>query len=325
MKKTELFVSHSSKDFLVYDSFVQFMANVGVPRERIFCTSTPGTHIYTGSSLYKELRKRFNNENMIFIMLLSNNYYSSVVCLNEMGAAWVKQVDTQFFILPGFSFDKVEGVVKEDEKTGISLADINEMTVERLYDFKHMIEQRFGFRIEERLWEREREAFLRQVKKYAVTVSSLNKINMKEVEKYCIGEFEHNAWKILKKEPSFIEADLNFDQTNAELCSIVFRPSSFEWTQYFKDNMNLCFSAAAPNSSYPLLVDVEIDLYDHKRKPYLAVISMEKNDYRIPLNQFSNNLMDWTMVSQICFVLHRARIADTAQTVKIIVENIRIE
>ena len=58
-----------------------------------------------------------DNDNLFFIMMLSKNYYKSSVCLNEMGAAWVKQSAYQSILLPGFQYTKIEGAVNQLDMT----------------------------------------------------------------------------------------------------------------------------------------------------------------------------------------------------------------
>ena len=43
--------------------------------------------------------------------MLSSNYYKSVACLNEMGAAWVLQKQYQSILLPGFEFANIKGAI----------------------------------------------------------------------------------------------------------------------------------------------------------------------------------------------------------------------
>lgn len=112
MDKATLFISHSSKDALVATAFSDFMTHIGIPSSQITCSSAFGTHILTGTPLYSMLHQALSRDNVFFLMLLSDNYYSSAVCLNEMGAAWIKDLESLFFILPGFSFEKVKGVAR---------------------------------------------------------------------------------------------------------------------------------------------------------------------------------------------------------------------
>lgn len=43
--------------------------------------------------------------------MLSKNYHDSYMCLNEMGAAWVKKAKYQSILLPGFNFPDIQGAI----------------------------------------------------------------------------------------------------------------------------------------------------------------------------------------------------------------------
>lgn len=86
MGKTRLFLSHSIKDAKVVTAFVNFMLTIGLKSKDIICTSVPSSKISNCEDIFDYLNKAINDE--IYVMFfLSDNYYSSAVCLNEMGAA----------------------------------------------------------------------------------------------------------------------------------------------------------------------------------------------------------------------------------------------
>lgn len=320
MDKATLFISHSSKDALVATAFSDFMTHIGIPSSQITCSSAFGTHILTGTPLYSMLHQALSRDNVFFLMLLSDNYYSSAVCLNEMGAAWIKDLESLFFILPGFSFEKVKGVVKEKEPVGISLAHINRMTSERLYDFKQDIERKFGIAIESRLWEREREIFYQRVRQYSDEICP--PVYMDEAESLCIGEFEHDGCNIVKKESDRVIADINFSLTKSDLCSIVFPTCIHDWTQFAESKKCLCFSVAS-SSVTPVNAEIELALARRKRAP--IVITNRRNDYCIPLKEFSRNSSDFTSVQEICFLFSRSSITDGKDAIEINIYNISLD
>ncbi len=125
MESAKIFISHSSKDKLVVDALVELLIRAGINESDILSSTTPGTHLRTGNGLYTELRHILNKDNLFVIFLLSENFYESAVCLNEMGAVWIKDAKFQYMVLPGFSFEKIRGVIRQDERLGISLAPID--------------------------------------------------------------------------------------------------------------------------------------------------------------------------------------------------------
>lgn len=319
MNNATLFISHSSYDSLVATAFSHFMTSIGISPSHIICSSTAGTHISTGVPLYTELRRILSQDNVLFIMLLSNHYYASPICLNEMGAAWVKGFQSLFFILPGFSFKEVKGVVAENIPTGISFAPIDEMTTERFYDFKQIIEEKFGISIEGRCWERERETFYQKVKDYSNHIYPI--VHMDEAEGMCIGLLEHNGCKITKKSPTGISSTISFSLIQSDLCSIIFPTFTHNWTQ-FADNKKQLHFCAVSSSSKPVNVELELALF--RRKRYPITITNQITDYCIPLEVFSKRPSDFSSVQEICFLFYRNNISPNDTPIEINISNIRL-
>lgn len=326
MKKATIFISHSSKDALISNALSEFLIHIGIPESRILCSSKPGTHIRTSEPLYPALRDALNRKNVLFLMLLSDNYYDSVVCLNEMGAAWANGHESFLFVLPGFSFENIKGVVKENEPVGISLASINDMTNQRFSDFKEKLKKKFKIKENAELWERERESFYQKVRQYEH--SCLNTIPMDEVESFCIGQFVHNGCEITEKLPTKTVSHINFALTEAQLCSIVFHPRNHDWRQLAERKKCLCFYAY----SNMKLVNAEVELKTSsgigvslisRRHP--IVITDKKTEYCIPLRQFSANSSDFTYTHEICFLFLKDNMPTEKNPIEITVEKISLD
>ena len=90
----KLFLSHSSKDEKVVNAFVSFMYKIGLTEKDIVCSSVPETKIAIGNDIYAYLNQLISDENIYAIYFLSDNYYASPVCLNEMGAVWLRKADS---------------------------------------------------------------------------------------------------------------------------------------------------------------------------------------------------------------------------------------
>ena len=96
-----IFISHASKDSPFGDAIVGLLRGIGLAQNQIIYTSDPDYGIPPGQDIFDYLRDQIRNDTYM-IYLLSNNYYNSIACLNEMGAAWVRQTDAQMLLLPGF-------------------------------------------------------------------------------------------------------------------------------------------------------------------------------------------------------------------------------
>ena len=111
VKRPKIFISHCEKDIAVVESFVDLLSHLGLASDTLFCSSIPGYNIKQGSGdIYEYLRNEFNN-NLFVIFMLSENYYNSTACLNEMGATWILKQKYQSILLPGFNFSQIEGAI----------------------------------------------------------------------------------------------------------------------------------------------------------------------------------------------------------------------
>jgi hypothetical protein len=86
----QLFISHSSKDKTIVDSFVDNILKLGIgfSDNAIFCTSSEGMGIKSGEDWREKIKAAFNQAEVI-ILIITPNYKGSEICQNEMGAAWM--------------------------------------------------------------------------------------------------------------------------------------------------------------------------------------------------------------------------------------------
>ena len=84
-----IFISHSSKDEVIVNKFIDLVLILGMRLERknIFCTSTHGANIKSGLDFKDVIKKELQGSKAV-IQIITRNYKTSEVCLNEMGAAW---------------------------------------------------------------------------------------------------------------------------------------------------------------------------------------------------------------------------------------------
>lgn len=99
----KIFISHSSKDSEYGKALVQLLRDIGIPHQDIIFTSEPGYGIPKGSNIFNWLKSKIK-ESPYIIYMLSENYYSSVACLNEMGAAWIVENEHMVLFLPNFDY-----------------------------------------------------------------------------------------------------------------------------------------------------------------------------------------------------------------------------
>ncbi|HJD45886.1 MAG TPA: toll/interleukin-1 receptor domain-containing protein [Candidatus Mediterraneibacter norfolkensis] len=102
MKK--IFISYSSKDQKMVDSFIEFLQlGMGIRRQDIFCTACPDM-LETGKAFIEKIREYMQEcETVIFV--ITEQYLKSPFCLVEMGAAW--GLSKQYFPLLTVPYEKL--------------------------------------------------------------------------------------------------------------------------------------------------------------------------------------------------------------------------
>ncbi len=129
MDQGKIFISHSSKDLFIVESFVEIILRLGlnIHTERIFCSSMEGHGVQSGEYIPDRLKEEIK-KSIIAFLFISKNYKSSEICLNELGAAWVSLEKTNVIpiLLPGTDFKELGFLdvgrygVKLYEKAGLT-------------------------------------------------------------------------------------------------------------------------------------------------------------------------------------------------------------
>ncbi len=107
-----LFISHSEIDKNYIEAFIDLIKDIGINEKvDILCSSLPDYWIPVGQNIYDYLKNNLNNNEAYVIMFLSDNYYTSAACLNEMGAAWILSREVTAILLPTFEFNEIRGAI----------------------------------------------------------------------------------------------------------------------------------------------------------------------------------------------------------------------
>lgn len=310
----KLFLSHSSEDEEIVRSFVKLLYSIGLTEKDIVCTSVPETKIVIGNDIYEYLHKLIEEEEIYVIYFLSDNYYSSPMCLNEMGAAWLKKSESLNLLLPGFDFVDIRGVA-EKNKVGIKLGNCDYMTKASFNEFLEILKKQFGINPDHTHWEIVRDDFLQSA------VENIRTFDMSFSRGLCIDDLENDGCTIIRKEstPNHIVANVDFNKTESKLCSIVVFNGERNFTSFYLNKKNLCFEAYANTGINN--VDVELKLKD-VNMPYEICLNDDEREYKIPLVQFCNIRMFWECVSEIKFVFHKKKVSNEGM---VVIKNLRIE
>lgn len=174
MKTPKIFISHSSKDEKYVSSLVELLCNIGLNAEHIFCSSVPGYGIPLDHDIYDFLKLQFQEHDLHVFFILSNNYYDSPACLNEMGATWILQTNYTSILLPGFEFREIDGAINP-RKIAIKLDGAQDDLKEKLGQLKDNLIAEFGLpNLPSILWEKKRDAFIAklQPRSFEIGISS---------------------------------------------------------------------------------------------------------------------------------------------------------
>lgn len=175
-KKRMVLISHASKDAEYIKQLVELFEYIGLRDEELVCSSVPDYSIPYGENIYDWLRVKFQTCDLHVIFVLSENYYRSPACLNEMGAAWVLKSKYDFLLLPGFNYGDIEGAI-DPRRIGFKLDDADaEMVKHRLGELKNKLVKEFELRAPgDTGWENKRDRFL-------IKVDELKRMNKSRTE-----------------------------------------------------------------------------------------------------------------------------------------------
>ncbi|MBS5801142.1 MAG: toll/interleukin-1 receptor domain-containing protein [Clostridiales bacterium] len=128
MKK--IFLSHSSKDSEVANAFKEYLFSVGVDIDRdLYFTSDRDTGIPLGYQVLQDIHINLRQAEIV-ILMLSENYYKSAYCMNEMGATWILEKQVIPFILPVLKDKTKVGVIGDNAQYGV----IDKQVLNTFYD-----------------------------------------------------------------------------------------------------------------------------------------------------------------------------------------------
>lgn len=103
----KIFISHSSQNKLYGQALVDLMISLGINSDEIIFTSNAAHGIPIGSNIFNWLKSQITEKPYV-IYLLSPEYYQSIPCLNEMGAAWVIENEHSMIFTPSFDLGSDE-------------------------------------------------------------------------------------------------------------------------------------------------------------------------------------------------------------------------
>ena len=304
LNKKLLFISHAEKDSVLVEKFIDLLYDMGVPEDSMFCSSITEIGVPVKEDIYEYLRNLLDSEQVIPIFMLSDNYYASAACLNEMGAVWMKQKDYYTFLLPDFEFSKIKGAINPS-KSGISLWYKSERELQNLKeDLNQFREQMCNILYIEKQknWERKRDGFIKQIQGFKMD-RDIIVINLEECEGFCIGEYENSGCSVIYDNvKDKIDSYIDFTRTKAEICSVVIFVGELDVSCQYSIGKKIMFELKAADSISNIEVECRLKNRDVRKK---VVTSSDWERYSIPLSEFGGDISEWKSLKEIKFLLRR--------------------
>ncbi len=159
-KQPLLFISHASADEYIVTGLVEMLRTIGFNKKNLFCSSVPGYDIPEGEDIYDFLLGKLTNYELFVIFVLSESYYKSAACLNEMGAAWVLKANYSTLTLPGFNIPEIRGAV--NPRMMAVVLDDGKRVKGKLNQLKDRLIEFFGLpeTDDDTIWESDRDKFI---------------------------------------------------------------------------------------------------------------------------------------------------------------------
>lgn len=197
--KKRIFISHASKDCELIGKFVDsiFLLGMGLDSEIIAYTSREDTGVPAGESIPQFIQDNIACADIVLLMI-SDNYKNSEVCLNEMGAAWALNKHIIQILLPNTSFDKLGWLCSLDKALKIDDADSIDGLCEVFAD-------KLDIGIKPSAWNRNKSAFLA----YCSTLSPTLLPSIIEPEVVEVTEDDVEEWGFLDYREHLDEETVN--------------------------------------------------------------------------------------------------------------------
>lgn len=103
----KIFISHSSANKDYGNALVELLRGIGIKEDEIIFTSNTAYGIPISQNIFNWLKSQITEKPFV-VYLLSKEYYSSIACLNEMGAAWVIENEHAMLFTPNFDLSSKE-------------------------------------------------------------------------------------------------------------------------------------------------------------------------------------------------------------------------
>lgn len=194
----KIFISHASANRNYGNALVDLLTAIGISENRIIFTSNNAFGIPIGENIFNWLKNQITNKPYV-IYLLSKEYYESIACLNEMGAAWVIENEHSILFTPDFDLTSKEFRDGAIDPREIGFYINNE---ERILAFIQHLSTKFTITTNQVL-------INQKVKKYLTEIQNLKDVVVKPKE----NNIEHKNSKVTTEENNSFKTIVNPNTT----------------------------------------------------------------------------------------------------------------
>ena len=162
MDSCKIFISHSSEDKQIVDAFVKniLIGVFNLEHTEIFCTSLDGMGIETGDQWRDAIKQSLNDAKIVFL-IITPNYKSSEICLNEMGAAWIVCDNVIPLIINPITFKQIGPLMNVTQGEDLN----SETSLDRIKDKLHKILSIKHNKIRSDYWTTQKKEFIEKIRK----------------------------------------------------------------------------------------------------------------------------------------------------------------
>ena len=267
----KIFISHKSEDEAFVKALVKLLRlYIGSESEKIFCSSVPNYKIGICKKIFPEIKSQFEEHELFMIIIHSPRYYQSPICMNEMGAAWIKNIECCSFLTTDCEYDDLKGVV---DKNYISIKVNAKDAPDRMTEFICKVRDFFNIPQLElsasSQWESDRNEFLKEVCKLETTAEKREKAKDKKSTQDSLSDFDKEnlkkwancddgeCWIIETMDGAFIQIG------EEEFCVNSGRERA-EWDNFFERLIELGFAVIdRPNSDGSPIYKLKKAAYDY--------------------------------------------------------------
>lgn len=147
-----VFITHSSIDKELADAVVEILRlGTDLSSNQIFCSSVEGLGIPTGQTFMQYIKNQLASTELV-VPLITPAYLDSTFCMWELGATWVRGVDTYPILVPPVKTDNLPGPLRTMQVARLDSPGMNGLA--------STVAAKANVSVIQDTWERKRNAFL---------------------------------------------------------------------------------------------------------------------------------------------------------------------